>query len=145
MMADGPVAEVVAQARKFLGIDWSMIPTLIRLISVVTTLAGVIGGATGAYYGVVSRLDRQDESMLQMGKSLLEMSESFKALAANSVSEDKLKAFCLQLQIVNKGFVCHFAPTVAAPAPTPVTKPAPHRVHLTPKTAPAAAAPKAGG
>lgn len=95
-------------------VDWGIIPTIIKVVSVAVTIALAAVACAGAYYSIINRIDRIDDRMQLQAKATADMAESIKQLAFKAIDEDKLIAFCLQLQVANqqRGFVCHLSQTV---------------------------------
>lgn len=82
-----------------------------KMIGAGITAALMIIAATGAYYSIISRIDRIDDRMAQQMRSIEALALSVKQLASEALTAADMKAVCMQMQIANqgKGWVCPFA------------------------------------
>jgi hypothetical protein len=96
--------------------DWNHVPMILRVIGGLVTLIVVTAGAVGAYYAIVSRIDRLDDRMISQGKTLESLAGSVKVLAEKAATQEevdaKIEKACLQMQVANadRGWVCPFTP-----------------------------------
>lgn len=110
-------------ARHSTNFDWNTLPPVLRVISIVVSIAVTAIAGAGAYYTIVGRIDRLDTAMTLQGKVLEQLASSVKTLAERAATQEEVGSMieraCLQMQIRNqaKGWVCPFSGV-----PTPVVR-----------------------
>lgn len=82
-----------------------------KIVGSLIGLVIVTAGSVGAYYSLISRMDRMDERLSGQGRALTSIAVSVEKLANEALTASDLKAACMQMQIANqaKGWVCPFS------------------------------------
>ncbi len=86
-------------------------------------LIAFVVSITMAYSGIVNRIDRIDERMVQQGESLKVVADAVKQLASDALTVADLRNACLEMALANtkRGWTCPLAVT-AETAPITETR-----------------------